>query len=89
MCHLNQSRPSTGCSCHSQKAGQAFASAPSGPALTSVSSGHASTALPLAIATVPMQAWEQPYESCKALTCGTVFPSLNLPFYAKGGGCCG
>ncbi|MCI9359383.1 MAG: spore coat associated protein CotJA [Hungatella sp.] len=80
MCHLNQSRPNTGCSCHSQKAGPAAASASSNQALAS---------LPLAIATVPIQAWEPPYESCKALTCGTVFPSLNLPFYAKGGGCCG
>lgn len=49
----------------------------------------ASGALPLAIATIPMQPWEQPYEACKALSCGTVFPSLDLPFYVTGGDCRG
>lgn len=40
----------------------------------------------LAIATVPMQPWEQPYDSQTALNHGTVFPSLDLPFYVTGGG---
>lgn len=39
----------------------------------------------LAIATVPMQSWEQPYDPQTALKNGTIFPSLNLPFYATGG----
>ena len=53
-------------------------------------SGSASSQAPaLAIATIPMQAWEQPYVPGKALTCGTIFPSLDLPFYATGGDCRG
>lgn len=43
----------------------------------------------LAIATIPMQAWEQPYEPCKALETGTIFPCLDLPFFVTGGGCRG
>lgn len=39
----------------------------------------------LAIATVPMQSWEQPYDPAAALKHGTIFPSLNLPFYVTGG----
>lgn len=39
----------------------------------------------LAIATVPMQPWEQPYDPAAALKNGTIFPSLNLPFYITGG----
>lgn len=42
--------------------------------------------MPLAIATVPMQQWEQPYDPKSALNNGTIFPSLNLPFYVTGGG---
>ena len=76
MCHLSGSKANAGCSCHGRPA-PATASAP-------VSGG-----LPLAMVTVPIQAWEQPYEACKALTCGTVFPCLNLPFYKTGGDCCG
>lgn len=38
--------------------------------------------LPLAIATVPCQKWSGVYEPEKALCCGTIFPELNLPFYA-------
>lgn len=44
------------------------------------------TGLPLAIATIPMQPWETPYEPEKALKQGTIFPSLDLPFYITGGG---
>ncbi len=36
--------------------------------------------LPLAMAYVPMQRWEETYEPGEALMNGTVFPSLNLPF---------
>lgn len=39
----------------------------------------------LAIATIPMQPWEEPYEACKGLKQGTIFPSLDLPFYVTGG----
>lgn len=39
----------------------------------------------LAIATVPIQPWEQPYDPQAALNHGTIFPSLNLPFFAMGG----
>ena len=40
----------------------------------------------LAIATVPMQPWETPYDGQRALKQGTIFPSLDLPFYITGGG---
>lgn len=39
----------------------------------------------LAIATVPVQPWEEPYDTCKGLKAGTIFPSLDLPFYVTGG----
>jgi len=39
----------------------------------------------LGIATIPMQPWEQPYDPQTALKHGTIFPSLNLPFYVTGG----
>lgn len=42
--------------------------------------------IPLAIATIPMQPWETPYEPAKGLKQGTIFPSLDLPFYAIEGG---
>lgn len=41
--------------------------------------------LPLAIVTVPMQPWEEPYDACRALKTGTIFPCLDLPFYVTGG----
>lgn len=41
--------------------------------------------LVLAIATVPMQPWEQPYDCATALCHGTIFPCLDLPFYVTGG----
>lgn len=50
--------------------------------------GHPATpteSVQLAIATVPMQSWEQPYDPAAALKNGTIFPSLNLPFYVTGG----
>lgn len=39
----------------------------------------------LAVASVPIQSWEIPYEPDRALKEGTIFPSLNLPFFAAGG----
>ncbi|MBT9776040.1 spore coat associated protein CotJA [Clostridium sp. MCC353] len=42
------------------------------------------TPVHLAIATVPMQPWEQPYTPEKALAEGTIFPCLNLPFFIGG-----
>lgn len=48
--------------------------------------GDSQTCVPqLAIATVPMQQWEEPYQPSQALLCGTIFPSLNKPFYKTGG----
>ena len=45
--------------------------------------------LPLGMAYVPMQSFEQPFELCKALQMGTIFPQLCLPFCGKrkGGRC--
>lgn len=39
----------------------------------------------LAIVTIPMQPWEQPYDPVTALKNGTIFPCLNLPFFETGG----
>lgn len=39
----------------------------------------------LAITTVPIQPWEEPYEPCQALKTGTIFPGLDLPFFITGG----
>lgn len=35
----------------------------------------------LAIASIPIQSWEQPYETTEALYQGTIFPSLYKPFF--------
>ena len=35
-----------------------------------------------AIVTVPQQQWEAPYEPSMGLKEGTIFPSLNMPFFA-------
>ena len=40
---------------------------------------------PIAMAYVPMQRWERPYDPKKGLQAGTIFRSLELPF--SGGGC--
>lgn len=40
--------------------------------------------LPLAMAYVPMQQWNEIYEGEKALERGTIFPELDLPFCGKG-----
>lgn len=36
----------------------------------------------LGMASVPIQKWETPYDPEKALKDGTIFPGLNLPFFA-------
>lgn len=36
--------------------------------------------LPLAMAYVPIQPWGDTYAPCKALTRGTLFPQLDMPF---------
>ncbi len=38
---------------------------------------------PLAMAYVPYQSWEETYAENVALTKGTIFPSLDLPFCGK------
>lgn len=38
---------------------------------------------PLAMAYVPYQQWETPYESDVALARGTIFPSLDKPFIGE------
>lgn len=52
------------------------------PALDTVSRFPART--PLAMAYVPFQEWGEVYDDDKALSCGTLFPDLKLPF-SKGG----
>lgn len=37
----------------------------------------------IAIATIPIQDWEQPRESSEALKSGGIFPSLTKPFYVE------
>lgn len=44
-----------------------------------------SSDLPLAIASLPMQCWKLTYMPEKALTIGTMFAELNMPF--MGGKC--
>ena len=39
----------------------------------------------LAMAYVPWQRWQNLFEPCKALQCGTIFEDLSKPFYGKGG----
>lgn len=36
----------------------------------------------LAIASVPIQEWKNVYNQCEALSVGTIFPELNMPFFA-------
>lgn len=37
----------------------------------------------IAIASVPMQKWEEPYDLDKALKSGNIFPLLHKPFYIE------
>ena len=41
--------------------------------------------LPLAMAYVPYQSWEETYAENTALAKGTIFPSLDLPFVGREG----
>lgn len=43
-----------------------------------------SPVLSLAIASVLIQPWEQPYEPGEGLARGTIFPCLDMPFFAGG-----
>lgn len=45
------------------------------------------SSFPPAMAYVPWQKWDELYDPCKALECGTLFPVLNKPFTGKGGRC--
>ena len=42
--------------------------------------------LPIAMAYVPWQQWQQPYELEKGFSIGTIFPDLNLPWVGSEGG---
>lgn len=37
----------------------------------------------LGMSYVPWQHWKETYDSCKALSAGTIFPELNLPFLER------
>ncbi len=39
--------------------------------------------MPLAMSYVPWQNWKETYETCKALSIGTIFPELNLPYLER------
>ena len=41
--------------------------------------------LVIAMATVPMQMWETPYQPSVSLRQGTIFPCLDKPFFKTGG----
>lgn len=41
--------------------------------------------MPLAMAYVPWQQWQNIYEPCRALERGTIFEELDKPFLGKGG----
>lgn len=42
---------------------------------------------PLAMGYIPRQKFNNVYDTCKALSKGTIFPELCKPFCGKGGGC--
>lgn len=39
--------------------------------------------MPLGMSYVPWQHWKETYDLCKALSIGTIFPELNLPFLER------
>ncbi|MBE6841937.1 MAG: spore coat associated protein CotJA [Oscillospiraceae bacterium] len=47
-------------------------------------SGRFPSATPLAMAYVPFQTWEEPFDASDALQAGTLFPQLDLPFMEEG-----
>lgn len=46
---------------------------------------HFPADMPIAMAYVPWQRWQDLYEPCKALEHGTIFKELDKPFLGKGG----
>jgi len=50
------------------------------PAENSGSDGVFNRSVPLAMAYVRDQSWESPMTACDALSCGTAFRSLVMPF---------
>ena len=49
---------------------------------------HLEDHLPIAMGYVPVQKWSHPFDLCKALQMGTIFPELCKPFCGKGGAIC-
>lgn len=43
--------------------------------------------MPLAMAYVPWQRWQNLFEACKGFHCGTIFQELHKPFEHAGGRC--
>lgn len=41
--------------------------------------------MPLAMAYVPWQRWQEIYDICDGFRCGTIFRELDKPFHGKGG----
>lgn len=46
------------------------------------------SSLPAAMGYVPFQKWSAPFDLCKGLQLGTIFPDLCKPFCGKGGAVC-
>ena len=46
---------------------------------------HFPGSMPIAMAYVPWQKWQDIYEPCKGLEHGTIFRELDKPFLGKGG----
>lgn len=65
--------------CKCAAAGSSSSDSPAFPGGSPAGSG-----LTLAMATVPPQPWEPLYPPDQALARGTVFKSLDLPFFAGG-----
>lgn len=53
------------------------------PQMTSERFDH----MPLAMAYVPWQKWQNIFEADKGFHCGTIFHELHKPFEHAGGGC--
>ena len=46
---------------------------------------HFPADMPIGMAYVPWQKWQEIYEPCRALESGTIFKELDKPFLGKGG----
>ena len=60
----------------------------SGRAENSCCPGHSHApvdTMPIAMAYVPWQEWQNIYEPCKGFSRGTIFEDLDKPFYGRGG----